>query len=86
MKRVIETEESGLEAMLGTNTCLFCGIYIYTGKLVGINTDHIEIENAKIVYEVGALASGEWEVAEKLPGIWRIMLASIESWGTAKCE
>jgi len=85
MKRLIETEDGGFAAMLGENVCLFCCIYIYTGQLVGVNDDHIEIENARIVYETGELSSGEWKDAQPLPGTHRIMMNSIESWGQAKC-
>ena len=85
MKRVVETDDGGMEAMLGEKVTLFCGIYIYTGKLVGVNANHVELDNAKLVYETGELASGEWKDAQKLPDPWRVMLQGIESWGPAKC-
>ncbi len=86
MKRVVETEEmSGFEAVLGEKIVLFCSIYIYTGLLVGVNDDHLELDNAKLVYETGELTSGDWENAQKLLSPHRIMRQSIESWGAAKC-
>ncbi len=85
MRRVVETTEGGFDASLGENVCLFCGVYIYTGKLVGVNDDHLELENPQLVYETGELASGNWTDAQALPNPWRVMMQSIESWGKAKC-
>ena len=86
MKRIVETTgDSGFEAMLGENVCLFCGVYIYAGNLVGVNTDHVELVDAILVYETGDLVEGEWKDAQALPSPWRVMLAGIESWGPAKC-
>ena len=86
MKRIVESDEtSGFEAVLGENITLYCQIYIYTGKLVGVNDDHLELDDAKIVYETGLLDSGDWKDAQELPDPHRVMLQSIESWGPAKC-
>ncbi|KKN88443.1 hypothetical protein LCGC14_0250060 [marine sediment metagenome] len=88
MKRkveVVETEEGGFVSMLGEKICLFCGVYIYAGKLVGVNEDHLELEDAVLVYETGELSSGSWKDAQPLLGIHRVMLQAIESWGPAKC-
>lgn len=85
MKRVVETKEGGLVAMLGEKVSLFCGIYIYTGKLIGVNEDHVELDDVSIVYETGELTEGDWKDAQQLPSPWRVMLQGIESWGPAKC-
>lgn len=86
MKRIVEsTEVSGFEAMLGEKVCLFCGVYVYAGKLTGVNDDHIELSGARIVYETGELTNGPWKDAQDLPSPWRVMLRGIESWGKAKC-
>ncbi len=85
MKRIVETEDGGFEAMLGEKITVFCGIYIYTGKLAGVNKDHLELEDPKLVYETGALDSGSWKDAQPLPSPWRVLYQSIESWGKAKC-
>ena len=86
MKRIVESEDmSGFEAVLGDKVTLYCQIYIYTGKLVGVNEDHLELDDAKIVYETGELAGGDWKDAQPLPTPHRVMLQSIESWGPAKC-
>jgi hypothetical protein len=71
--------------MLGEKVVLFCGIYIYTGVLVGVNDDHVELDDAYLVYETGSLDTGEWKDAQRLSGRWRVMLQGVESWGPAKC-
>jgi hypothetical protein len=85
MKRIIESEEvSGFDAMLGENVTLFCLNYIYAGKLVGANETHLELADAHIVYETGALDSDKWKDAQPLPHDWRVQIAAIESWGKLK--
>lgn len=86
MKRIIEDDGlSGFESVLGKKVCLFCGIYIYTGTLSGVNSDHLELSDAKLVYETGELTTGDWKDAQCLPVPWRVMICAIESWGPAKC-
>jgi hypothetical protein len=85
MKRVIETPDGGFDAVLGEKVTLFCGVYIYTGKLVGVNSDHVELASPKLVYDTGALTTGGWQDAQELPSPWRVMRQAIESWGPAKC-
>ena len=85
MKRIVETEDGGFDAMLGEKICLFCGVYFYTGKLAGVNKDHLELEDPKLVYETGELSKNDWSDAQDLPNPWRVMKQSIESWGAAKC-
>ena len=85
MKRIVETTDGGFEALLGEKLCLFCGVYIYTGTLAGVNEDYLELTDALLVYETGELALGDWKDAQKLPDSWRVMRQSIESWGPAKC-
>jgi len=84
-ERVVETDDGGMDAMLGGKVTVFCGVYIYTGTLVGVNANHIELDEPKLVYETGELTSGSWKDAQSLPSPWRVMLAGIESWGPAKC-
>jgi len=85
MKRLIESTDGGFDAMLDQKICVFCGVYIYTGKLAGVNEDHIELQDPQLVYETGPLTDGEWKDAQKLPSPWRVMRGGIESWGPAKC-
>jgi hypothetical protein len=85
MKRIIETDDGGLIDMMDKKVALFCGVYIYTGKLVGVNADHVELAEPKLVYETGPLTSGPWKDAQDLLAPWRVLLQSVESWGPAKC-
>jgi len=85
MRRVVETNDGGFDAVLGEKITLYCGVYIYTGKLSGVNDDHLELTDPKLVYETGELASGEWKDAQPLLSPHRVMVRGIESWGPAKC-
>ena len=73
MKRIVEvTDATGFEAALGESIILLCGSYFYTGKLVGVNADHLELADAKLVYETGPWDSKTWQDAQALPGtVWR---------------
>jgi hypothetical protein len=81
---VKEVEGEGLEALIGQTITLFCGVYIYTGKLVGVNESCVKLESAKIVYETGELTSKSWSDAQALPGDWYVKSAAIESFGILK--
>ena len=85
MKRIVETEDGGFTALLGEKIALFCGVYIYTGTLEGINDNHLELTDPKLVYETGNLADGNWQDAQTLPSPWCVMRQAIESWGPSKC-
>jgi hypothetical protein len=79
---VVEVEGEGLAALLGENVLLFCMNYFYTGKLVGVNTEFVQLENAQIVYETGELCAKAFKDAQKLPGdVWYVQAKSIESYG-----
>lgn len=84
MKRIVETNDGGFDAVLGECITLYCGIYIYTGKLVGVNSDHIELDDPRLVYETGPLDTGDYKDAQRLLAPHRVMLNAIESWGPAK--
>ena len=85
MKKIIETTESeGLDLLLGETVTIFCQIYIYTGKLVGVNDTFIKLSGAKIVYETGSFDTKEWKDAQSLPNDWYIKKHAIESFGILK--
>lgn len=85
MKRIIETDDTdGFESMLGETVTFFCLNYIYTGKLVGVNSIYLLLEDVFIVYETGELSSKDWKDAQPLPHSWRIQVSAIESWGKLK--
>ena len=86
MKVLVETKESeGLEGLIGEVVTIFCTNYIYTGKLVGVNTDCVKLENPKIVYETGEFTSKDWKDAQSLPNkFFYVARQAIESFGIMK--
>lgn len=81
---VTEVEKEGMEGLMGETITVFCLNYIYTGKLTGINTDCILLENAMIVYETGPLMDKTWKDAQKLPHPCYVMKRCIESFMVLK--
>tara|TARA_R110000782_G_scaffold7527_3_gene25186 strand:+ start:1699 stop:1956 length:258 start_codon:yes stop_codon:yes gene_type:complete len=85
MKMIVtEVENEGLVALMGKRVTLFCGIYIYTGKLVGVNTQCVKLEDAGIVYETGAFSDEKWRDCQSFPHDWYVAIQSIESFGELK--
>lgn len=84
LKNVVEVEGEGLTALLGQRVTFYCGVYIYTGNLVGVNNTCVKLEDAAIVYETGAFTEKAWRNAQKLPNDWYVQTASIESFGVLK--
>lgn len=82
-KLVTVTEESGegLVKLMGENVLLFCLNYIYTGKLIGVNTTCVLLENAKIVYETGAFNTNSFSDAQAMPFELYVQTNAIESFG-----
>jgi hypothetical protein len=79
---VNEVENEGLDSLLGQTVTLWCGVYIYTGKLVGVNSTCVKLEDAKIVYETGEFTSKTWKVAQSLStDSWYVQVQAIESFG-----
>ena len=57
-------------------------LYIYTGKLVGVNSTCVKLEDAMIVYETGEFTSKTWKVAQSLStDCWYVQVQAIESFG-----
>ena len=85
MKRLIEeVNGEGLEKLLGERVTLFCAVYIYTGKLIGVNSSCVLLEEASIVYETGEFSEKQWKDAQKLRGNWYVQIGMIESFGILK--
>jgi hypothetical protein len=87
MKKLIEVTEvegEGLESLLGEQVMLFGLNYIYAGKLVGVNSVFVKLEDPKIVYETGPF-SGPYKDAQNLPAKeWYVQLSAVESYGRGK--
>jgi hypothetical protein len=84
MKKYIEVSGEGFDRLLGETVTIFCAIYIYTGKLVGVNTEFILLENPSIVYETGPFTDKKWKDAQALPNNLYIQKGMIESFGIVK--
>lgn len=85
MKKLIEiVENEGLESLMGQTVTLFCQIYIYTGKLVGVNDSCVLLENPKIVYETGPFDDKSWKDAQAFPNQIYVMKQAIECFGVVK--
>lgn len=85
MKKLVEVEKSGIESLMGKVITLFCCRYIYTGKLVGVSDDCVELQDPSIVYETGAFDKKEWADAQRLPHkTFFVARQAIESFGLMK--
>ena len=84
MKMFTEVQGEGLESLLGEVVTLFCGVYIYSGKLVGVNETSVKLEDAGIVYETGPFTDKDWADRQALPDCWYVTTQSIESFGLLK--
>ena len=88
MKKLIEVTEvdgEGLDALLGEQVLLFRLNYIYAGKLIGVNTTFVKLEDAKIVYETGPFNTSGYKDAQNLPAKeWYVQLSAVESYGRGK--
>ena len=83
-KEVVEVSGEGLEALLGQTVTFFCAVYIYTGKLVGVNNTCVKLTAPKIVYETGAFGDKSWKDAQALPNELYLQLGMIEAFGIVK--
>jgi hypothetical protein len=73
--------DAGLLTMLDKTVLLMCMNYNYYGKLTGVNTVEVELENAHIVYETGEWSNKTWKDAQKIPSTKTyVKIAAIESY------
>ena len=73
------------EEFIGKPVMVFCSNYIYAGTVTKVTTSHIELGDAKIVYETGAYTERGYKDAQALPGnTWCIATQAIESIGSGK--
>jgi hypothetical protein len=75
---VKEVANEGLESLIGQRVTLFCGVYIYTGTLVGVNDTCVKLEDAGIVYETGAFSDKKWKDMQSLPSAAYVRTQAIE--------
>lgn len=86
MKMIVENNTAeGLEALLGEQVVIICACYIYSGKLIGVNTTCIKLEDAAMVYETGVWTDKKWKDAQPLGNKYHyISTGMIESFGQGK--
>lgn len=85
MKRLIEElEDDGFTPFMGQRITLMCMNYFYTGKLIGVNRDFLELTDAAIIYETGEWNAKTWKDAQTLPGNVRVRVSAIEAYGVWK--
>ena len=85
MKKLVEVEGAGLEALLGERVLLLCANYFYTGKLVGVNETCVELEDPAIVYETGVWSNKGYQDEQKLhTKTFYVQTAGIEAFGVSK--
>jgi hypothetical protein len=63
---ISEVKEEGMLALIGQNVEIFCGIYIYAGKLVGVNDTCVKLANPHIVYETGEFLDKKYKDAQQM--------------------
>ncbi len=88
MKQLVQVQEidgEGLAHLLGERVLLICAGYFYEGKLVGVNTSFVKLEDAGIVYSTGDWKDKSYADLQKLHcKQWYVQLGLIESFGKSK--
>lgn len=87
MKALVETKEvdkEGMDALLGQNVEIFCGVYIYAGKLVGVNSTCVKLSNPHLVYETGGFLDKKYKDAQPMGREFHYVATGfIESFGVS---
>ena len=79
---VVATDQTVWDDLLGKQVVIFGAVYIYAGKLIGINGDGIVLQEAVVVYETGSFKESGWKHAETLPcKEWVVLKSAIEGIG-----
>jgi hypothetical protein len=85
IQTVTEVSGEGLEALMGKKVTLFCANYFYTGKLIGVNTTCVKLEDAAIIYETGSFADSNYKDVQPLhTKEFYVQIGAIESFGVLK--
>ena len=72
-----------MESLLGEEVMVWCECYIYSGRLIGVNSNDILLENAHVVYETGDLNQAGYTDAQPFKHNHYIRISKIESYGKA---
>lgn len=85
LQEVVEVSDEGLEALIGKKVTLFCSNYFYTGKLIGVNTSCVKLQDAAIVYETGSFSDSKYKDEQPLHcKEFYVCTGAIESFGVLK--
>jgi hypothetical protein len=88
MKKLVTTTEvegAGLLSLMGERVLLMCANYFYTGKLTGVNTEFVELEDPAIVYETGPWNTKGFKDEQKLhTKTFYVRTPAIEAFGVTK--
>lgn len=82
MQNVVEVKDEGFHALMGKDVEIFCGVYIYAGKLVGVNSTCVKLANPHIVYETGGFLDKKYKDAQPMGREFHYVASTlIESFG-----
>lgn len=85
MKVLVETkevQEEGFLSLLGKNVEIFCGVYIYAGRLVGVNDKCVKLGNPHLVYETGGFLDKKYRDAQPMGREFHyVSISFVESFG-----
>lgn len=84
MKKLVEVQEvdgEGMLSLIGERVLIFSLNYIYTGKLVGVNSTCVLLEEPGIVYETGSYSDKKFKDCQYLSQPLYVQLAAVESFG-----
>ena len=83
---VSEVENEGFASLLGKNVEIQTGIYIYAGKLVGVNDTCIKLDNAHTVFETGEFKNKKYKDAQlRSNPVLYIQCANIIAFSETSC-
>lgn len=60
-EEIVEDPDEGFMALMGKPVILFGVNYNYAGKLVGVNSTCVLLENGGIVFETGEFSATKWK-------------------------
>jgi hypothetical protein len=87
MKKIVsvtEVDGEGLESLMGELVLLMCMNYNYAGKLVGVNSTCVLLEDASVVYETGPWSDKKWKDAQAIGAPLYVQIDKIEAFARGK--
>jgi hypothetical protein len=59
-----ENNEEGFLALIGKNVEIQTGLFIYAGKLIGVNSTCVKLDNAHTVFDTGDFKNKKYSDAQ----------------------